>query len=67
MSRKFQVLGPNETAAPYAAGSSMFCPPRVPKLPPTKAIWAAPHQAPSSPTVSTSSDGCGDLLDRGYC
>ncbi len=24
-----------------------------PKLPPTKAMWAVPHQAPSSPTVST--------------
>ena len=35
----------------------MFWPPRLPKLPPTKAIVAVPHQAPSSPTVSTSRIG----------
>lgn len=33
----------------------MFCPPRLPKLPPTKPIDAAPHQAPNSPIVSTNS------------
>ena len=32
----------------------MFCPPREPKLPPTNPISARPHQALSSPTVSTS-------------
>ena len=35
----------------------MFWPPRLPKLPPTKAMCAVPHQAPSSPTVSTSRMG----------
>ena len=66
-SRKFQVFGPKETAAPYAAGSIMFWPPRLPKLPPTKAMVAVPHQAPSSPTVSTSRMGRGCVASRLLC
>ena len=53
-SLKFQTCGPNTTAAPYAAGSIMFWPPRRPsRLPPTNATSARPHKAPSSPMVST--------------
>ena len=52
-----QVLGPNSTAAPYPAGSSMFWPPRLVRLPPTNAISAKPQQAASSPSVSSSRTG----------
>ena len=33
----------------------MFCPPRLPMLPPTNAICAVPHHAPNSPTTLTRS------------
>ena len=57
MSRKFHVFGPNETHVPNAAGSSIFCPPREPMLPPTNPTNEVPHQPPSSPIVFTSRIG----------
>ena len=46
MSRKLLVYRPNKTAAPKAAGSIMFWPPRpAVRLPPTNATSARPQTA----------------------
>ena len=53
LSRKFSMCGPNSTGFPCAAGSRMFCPPRVVNEPPTKTSVASRYARDSSPIVSS--------------